>query len=66
MKEKILSALVSTVMSFAVLTVLSYFMSRFLLGTTQTFMDFFEEKWAVIMAVVVVFVGYRYFFLNRK
>ena len=66
MNEKLIPALVSGVISFIVLTLLSYFMTRFLLNSTQSFVDFFSEKWLVILAVVIVFVGYKYFFSSRK
>ncbi|MGZ5211263.1 MAG: hypothetical protein ACXWB6_03210 [Kaistella sp.] len=66
MNEKLSPALVSAVISFLVLTLLSYFMTRFLLNSTQSFTEFFSEKWFVILAVVVVFVGYKNFFATKK
>ena len=66
MNPKILPALISVVVSFIVLTVLSFFMTKFLLNSNQDFMIFFEEKWLVTLAVVIVFVGYKHFFSNRK
>lgn len=66
MNPKILPALISIVLSFIVLTVLSFFMTKFLLNSNQDFMTFFEEKWLVTLAIVVVFVGYKHFFSNRK
>lgn len=66
MNPKILPALISVVISFIVLTVLSFFMTKFLLNSNQDFMTFFEEKWLVTLAIVVVFVGYKHFFSNRK
>ncbi|MGZ5264264.1 MAG: hypothetical protein ACXWBY_02910 [Kaistella sp.] len=66
MNEKLIPALVSAVISFLVLTLLSYFMTRFLLNSTQSFMDFFSEKWLVILAVVIVFVGYKSFFSKNR
>ncbi|WP_332025522.1 hypothetical protein [Kaistella sp.] len=66
MNPKILPALISVVVSFIVLTVLSFFMTKFLLNSNQDFMTFFEEKWLMTLAIVVVFVGYKHFFSNRK
>lgn len=66
MNPNILPALISVVVSFIVLTVLSFFMTKFLLNSNQDFMTFFEEKWLVTLAIVVVFVGYKHFFSNRK
>ena len=66
MNPKILPALVSVVVSFIVLTVLSFFMTKFLLNIDQDFMTFFKEKWLVTLAVVVVFIGYKHFFSKRK
>ncbi|MGZ5285203.1 MAG: hypothetical protein ACXWB4_06085 [Kaistella sp.] len=66
MNEKLIPALVSAVISFLALTLLSYFMTRFLLNSTQSFTEFFSEKWFVILAVVVVFVGYKNFFGTKK
>lgn len=66
MNPKILPALISVVVSFIVLTVLSFFMTKFLLNSNQDFMTFFEEKWLLTLAVVIVFVGYKHFFSNRK
>lgn len=66
MNPKILPALVSMVVSFIILTILSFFMTKFLLNSDQDFMTFFEEKWLVTLAVVVVFVGYKNFFSKRK
>ncbi|MCW4452921.1 MULTISPECIES: hypothetical protein [Kaistella] len=66
MNPKILPALISVVVSFIVLTVLSFFMTKFLLNSNQDFMTFFEEKWLLTLAIVVVFVGYKHFFSNRK
>lgn len=66
MNPKILPALISVVVSFIVLTVLSFFMTKFLLNSPQDFMTFFEEKWLLTLAIVVVFVGYKHFFSNRK
>lgn len=66
MNPKILPALISVVVSFFVLTVLSFFMTKFLLNSNQDFMTFFEEKWLLTLAIVVVFVGYKHFFSNRK
>ena len=66
MNPKILPALISVVVSFIVLTVLSFFMTKFLLNSNQDFMTFFEEKWLVTLAIVAVFVGYKHFFSNRK
>ena len=66
MNPKILPALISIVASFIILTILSFFMTKFLLNSTQDFMTFFEEKWLLTLAVVIVFVGYKHFFSNRK
>lgn len=66
MNPKILPALVSVVISFIIITVISFFMTKFLMNTTQDFTTFFKEKWLVTLAVVVVFVGYKHFFSNRK
>ena len=66
MNPKILPVLISVVVSFIVLTVLSFFMTKFLLNSNQDFMTFFEEKWLLTLAIVVVFVGYKHFFSNRK
>ncbi len=66
MNPKILPALVSIVVSFIILTILSFFMTKFLLNSTQDFMTFFEEKWLLTLAVVIVFVGYKHFFSKRK
>ena len=66
MNPKILPALVSMAVSFIILTILSFFMTKFLLNSDQDFMTFFEEKWLVTLAVVVVFVGYKNFFSKRK
>lgn len=66
MNPKILPALVSIVISFIIITALSFFMTKFLMNSTQDFMTFFKKKWLVILAVVVVFVGYKHFFSNRK
>lgn len=66
MNKKLIPALVSAVISFAILTLLSYFMTRFLLNSNQIFIEFFSEKWLVILAVVIVFVGYKNFFSKNK
>ncbi|MCP2039063.1 hypothetical protein [Chryseobacterium sp. HSC-36S06] len=66
MNPKILPALVSMVVSFIILTILSFFMTKFLLNSDQDFMTFFEEKWLITLSVVVVFVGYKNFFSKRK
>lgn len=66
MNPKILPALVSVAVSFIILTILSFFMTKFLLNSDQDFMAFFEEKWLITLAVVVVFVGYKHFFSTRK
>ncbi|MBU4537248.1 MAG: hypothetical protein L6264_12025 [Weeksellaceae bacterium] len=66
MNQKLIPVLVSIIISFVVLTLLSFFMSSFLLHSTESFMDFFKDKWLVILALVVVFVGYKHFFSNRK
>ncbi|ACU08657.1 hypothetical protein FIC_02222 [Flavobacteriaceae bacterium 3519-10] len=41
-------------------------MTKFLMSSTQDFMTFFKEKWLVTLAVVVIFVGYKYFFSKEK
>ena len=51
---------------FIILTILSFFMTKFLLNSPQDFMTFFEEKWLLTLAVVIVFVGYKHFFSKRK
>ena len=66
MNPKILPALLSMVVSFIILTILSFFMTKFLLNSDQDFMTFFEEKWLITLSVVVVFVGYKNFFSKRK
>ena len=66
MNPKILPALVSIVVSFIILTILSFFMTKFLLNSPQDFMTSFEEKWLLTLAVVIVFVGYKHFFSKRK
>ena len=66
MNPNILPALVSMVVSFIILTILSFFMTKFLLNSDQDFMTFFEEKWLITLSVVVVFVGYKNFFSKRK
>ena len=66
MNPKILPALVSIVISFIIITLISFFMTKFLLNSTQHFMTFFEEKWLLTLAGVIVFVGYKHFFSNRK
>ena len=60
MNPKILPALVSIVVSFIILTILSFFMTKFLLNSPQDFMTF------LTLAVVIVFVGYKHFFSKRK
>ncbi|MEC5157923.1 hypothetical protein [Chryseobacterium sp. MP_3.2] len=66
MNRKIIPALVSMVISFGILLVLSFFMSKFLMNSTQDFTAFFQEKWLTILAVVVIFIVYKTFFTNKE
>ena len=66
MNPKILPALVSIVISFIIITLISFFMTKFVLNSNEGFMTFFREKWLVTLAVVVIFVGYKYFFNKEK
>lgn len=62
MNPKILPALVSIVISFIIITLISFFMTKFVMNSNEDFMTFFREKWLVTLAVVIIFVGYKYFF----
>ena len=66
MNPKILPALVSIVISFVIITLISFFMTKFVMNSNEDFMTFFREKWLVTLAVVVIFVGYKYFFNKEK
>lgn len=66
MNPKILPALVSIVISFIIITLISFFMTKFVMNSNEDFMTFFREKWLVTLAVVVIFVGYKHFFSKGK
>ncbi len=66
MNRKIIPALLSMVISFGILLVLSFFMSKFLMNSTQDFAGFFQEKWFTILAVVVIFIVYKTFFSKKE
>lgn len=66
MKTKIIPVLLQALVSFVILTALSYFMNQWINGSQQLFSEYFQERWPVLLALVVFYTAYKVFLNNRK
>ncbi len=66
MNPKFISALINAVISFVVILALSFFMNKFINNSTQTFMEFFQERWMILVGFVLIFTIYNSFIKGRK
>jgi hypothetical protein len=66
MNPKIILALINAVVSFVIIVPLSFFMSKFVNNSEDTFMQFFNDKWAILLTFVVIFTAYNTFLKGRK
>ena len=66
MNPTIIKAIINAVVSFVVIVPLSFFMNKFINNSEDTFMKFFQEKWAILLTFVVIFTIYNSFLKGRK
>lgn len=66
MFSKFLPALINAIISFVIIVPLSFVMNRYMNHSKATFMAFFQEKWPILLTLVVVFTLYNSFLKGRK
>ena len=66
MNPKIILALINAVVSFVIIVPLSFFMNKFINNSEDTFIQFFNDKWAILLTFVVIFTAYNTFLKGRK
>ena len=66
MNPTIIKAIINAIVSFVVIVPLSFFMNKFINNSGDTFIKFFQEKWAILLTFVVIFTIYNSFLKGRK
>ena len=66
MNPTIIKAIINAIVSFVVIVPLSFFMNKFINNSEDTFIKFFQEKWAILLTFVVIFTIYNSFLKGRK
>lgn len=66
MNPTIIKAIINAVVSFVVIVPLSFFMNKLINNSEDTFMKFFQEKWAILLTFVAIFTIYNSFLKGRK
>lgn len=66
MNPNIIKAIINAVVSFVIIVPLSFLMNKFINNSEESFMQFFQEKWAILLAFVVIFTVYNTFLKGRK
>lgn len=66
MNPKIVKAIINAIVSFLVIVPLSFFMNKLINNSEDTFLKFFQEKWAILLTFVVIFTAYNSFLKDRR
>lgn len=66
MNPKIILAIINAIVSFVIIVPLSFLMNKFINSSEDTFMQFFNDKWVILLTFVIIFTAYNTFLKGRK
>ena len=66
MNPKIILAIINAIVSFVIIVPLSFLMNKFINSSEDTFMQFFNDKWIILLTFVMIYTAYNTFLRGRK
>ena len=66
MNPKFISAIINAIISFIIIVPMSFFMNKFINNSEDTFVQFFQDKWLILPALVLLFTIYNTYLKERK
>lgn len=66
MSPKIIGALINCIISFVILSVLSFFMDKLVNHSELGFIDFLKARWMYFLAIVLIYTIYTNFIKGKN